>query len=279
MKKVLCVVIAMLLSTLVAFAQDQAVSGSEYVGVFYTGSYDNNGSLRNDVTFRVGGDAVLPIVGSLTLNARSGYEMGPSTKGVAFGKFYLEHASCLGIVSVGYLPRPITLAFRPAPLSADGHSEFSATAVIPGCGTGVRVKETLFDGGLTAMIGAYYLAPSQSVEWNASTHYKFGSIDLRAAGYASRVRKGVGVGVLTPNASLITFTTSDSLFTSLLSMSTTAGEPYVNVNYNRNSNSFSSLEFGITKTYRMPYAGAQMLVGIGYEYRAKVINTYIQLFL
>lgn len=261
------------------FAQDSAVVASRYAGAFYIGSYDKDGTVKNDITVRAGGCATLPMFERVVLSAQAGYETRLSGEWVAFGKFCFERKSSLVDVGVGYMPRPITLAMRPAPLSAGGHFEPPALAAMPAAGTGAYLAKQFASGWPTVMLSTYYLASSQSVEWNGSVQGTFGSVELRAAGYASRIRKGIAANVVIRRASFTVFTTSDSVFTALLVMPTAVFDPYVNVNYSRARHDFDHLEIGLTKVYQLPYGGAQMLIGIGYQYHSKLLNTYVQLFL
>ncbi len=260
---------------------DSAIVASKYVGAFYIGSYDPNGVLKNDVTVRIGGDAVLPIYEYMTLNTRAGYDICESTgKAMAFGKFFLERKSPVVDAAMGFMPRPITFAFRPAPLSADGHFEPPALAAIPGCNTGAYVAKQIGDEGPSLMAGPYYLASSRSVEWNASARQNIdSSLEIRVAGFSSRIRKGVAVGIHIGEASITGFTTSDSVLTALLVVPTPIATPYFNVNYSRARHDYDNFEIGIVKTYCLPYGGAKMLVGIGYQFNTRFLNTYVQLYL
>ncbi len=280
MKTTLSILAAVICCFNVLIAQDSAIIATKYVGAFYIGSYDPNGVLKNDVTFRIGGDAILPVYEHMTLNVRAGYDVCQSSgKQMAFGKFFFERESSFVDGAIGFMPRPITFAFRPAPLSADGHFEPPALAAMPGCNTGAYVAKKIGDDGPAIMAGTYYLAPSRSVEWNASAKQKIGSLEIRIAGYASRVQKGVAAGIHIGEASLTGFTTSDSIFTALLVVPTSVITPYLNVNYSRARHDYDHLEIGVVKTYCLPYGGAQMLVGVGYQYHSKLLNTYVQLYL
>ena len=258
--------------------QDSAIKFSKYLGVFGIDSYDAKCARTNDVTLRIGGDAVLPFFERITLNTRAGYETGPTEKGCVFGKFYFERKSSLVNIDVGYMPRPIACIMRPAPLSADGHFEPPALSAMPGTETGAYIGRKLWDNGPDAMIGAFYLAPSKSIEGNASLDQKLGSFDISIACFASRnTRSGCVVNVKAQKVSLTAFATSDSVATGLLCWEMKFFTFYANANMNSNNNSFSRLEFGIVKTFIMPY-GMKMLVGAGYLQNSRTVNFYVQLY-
>jgi hypothetical protein len=136
MKTKLLIFIVFISSATIFAQQDSAIKFTKYIGTLYVGSYDSKEVRTNDVTLRLGGDAVLPLFEHITLNARAGYETGSTTKGCAFGKFYFERKSSLINIGVGLMPRPIALIMRPSPLSADGHFEPPALSAMPGVETG-----------------------------------------------------------------------------------------------------------------------------------------------
>lgn len=281
MKRMFLVFCLFVFPLAMAVAQkDSAIQFSKYLGVFGINSYDSKGARTNDVTLQLGGTAVLPILERITLNTWAGYEAGPTTNGQVFGKFCFERKSSLINVDIGYMPRPIACIMRPAPLSADGHFEPPALSAIPGTETGGSIGRKLWDNGPDATIGAFYLAPSKSVEYNASLGQKLGIFDLSVACFASRdTRSGIAGRIKVERISLTAFTTKDSVATGLLCWEMKAFTFYANMNYNRNHDSFSNLEFGVVKTFTMPYDGMKMLVGAGYQQPTKSVNLYVQLYL
>lgn len=269
--------------TAVLAQQDTAIKFSKYVGTFYTGSYDNEGVQTKDITFRIGGDAVLPVFERVTLNTWLGYEAGPATKGCSFGKFFFERKSPVINAGLGYMPRPIAIKMKPHPLSADGHFCPPALQAIPALETGACVGRKLWNEGPELIMGVFYLAPSQSTdraaEWNVSLDQDFGLFNVIVAGYTSPVRSGIAAKVKTEDLSLTMFATNDSVFTAHACYQTRFGDPYVNMNYNRSARSFDDLQFGLTKTFSMPYFGAKMLIGAAYWQHNKSTAIFLQLYL
>lgn len=258
--------------------QDSAISYSKYIGVLYTGSYDSDGIISHNATFRLGGDAVLPVIEQITLSARAGYDVGSSGKGAAFGKMFFERKSSVVDIAVGYALRPIGAAMRPAPLTGDGHFEPPSLAVMPASGTGLRLGKQLWNNGPSVMAGLFYLAPSRSGEWNLSVRQKAGSVEFLAAGYTSRIRSGIAAKVATDYATVTAFTTSDSLFTGLIVVPTKVCDPFVTVNYDRNTHRPLNLEVGWTKVFALR-DGFHALVGMGYQQHSRLLNMYVQMYL
>ncbi|MFA5155318.1 MAG: hypothetical protein WC453_02690 [Patescibacteria group bacterium] len=271
--------IALAIFTSNSLAQtDSAITASKYLGVLYTGTYDQDTNLKNNVSLRLGSDAVLPIMDQLNLNVRGGYETGTGGNS-AFGKFYLEWSPEFLKCYLGYAPRPITLVFKPAPLSADGQLGRSALKPIPGSNLGAYAAKEIIPGKLSLMAGSYFLAPSKSVEWDGSIKYKPGAIEFLLSGYTSRINRGLAVGFKTAAISVTGFTTSDSLWTAWLNVKTKVLNPYVSITYNRNRHKYGQIELGWDKIFSLPYGGAKVRAGMSYECQAKLLNTFVQMFL
>lgn len=276
MKKVTIYFLVILSLTTLAFGQDSStVVLKNYAGVFYIGSFSANGMPNSFSTGRVGSDATLPLQENLTLNTWVGYEIGSDGSGSAFGKFFVEYAHSSYAFRLGYQPRPIARAMRPAPLTPQGQFEPPAVAAIPGAATGVTLQKQL-EHGLDVNVGSFYLPQSKSVEWNISLTQKLvQGAGFSLAGYASRVQKGIGLFVWTEWLNLKGFATDGSTVTGFIETPTTFCAPYLNLIYDRSGNVFQSLECGLTKVYRTALPNTEVLVGIGYQPKNETVACHI----
>lgn len=253
------------------------VNAYRYVGVLYTGSFQQGGNITHDATLRFGGEATVALDSEIGLTGLAGYETGVAGKGIAFGKINLGWQTPIVMIKAGYMPRPITLAMRPAPFTPNGQFEPPALSAMPGGGLGFSMKREISHNLGHFTVGMFYLTPSRLIEWNAAYGVNANPFEFNVAGFASEARKGIAVKASAWKSSCTVFSTSDSVFTGLLAIGTSIVDPYLNANYHRSARKFDKLEVGWTKTYALSSINALMLIGMGYQHHTRGVNAYVRM--
>lgn len=274
-------VLGLLLTVTFSFTLGQQLDSlkvtSWYVGGLYTGSVNSNWKNSTDASIRAGGDMIAPLIAGIDLEARAGYDFSPSAKTV-FGKFYIsKNVEEIAIVSLGFnVPRPITMLFRLAPITAGGHFEPPSLAAMPGGGTGFRLSQKLEN--LSVIVGGYHLNSNRLMEMNIGLELKTEYGTVKFAGFSSDIRKGIAVGYENKNLTLRYFAADDSITTVFCEYKTKLCDPFITGNFDKVTHSFDHLEFGWTKTLQGPN-GVKALVGMGWQYHTKLTNLYVQIFI
>lgn len=261
--------------TTAVVAQDSLTASIPYLGVLYTGSYDGDGAITHFSSVRLGGKVLAPAIFGTEFQAEAGYDLSP-TKSISFGKFVLRGTTPAGMVSVGWVTRPIAIYMRPTPISAGGHFEPPSLAAMPGSGLGTTLAGTI--GGMAFQAGPYWIPTTKSVEWNAGAKWDAGFFEMRIAGFVGKLRKGFATSFIRKEATLTTFVDSDRNVTGFFEYRAPWFSPYITGNTDGTFENWKHLEIGWTKLYQGPN-GVKALLGMGWQYHTKLVNAYVQIYL
>lgn len=251
----------------IASAQTDSLSiTTTYLGVLYRGSYQTttSGELQQGVTVRGGFAGFVPLGYDTRIDIWVGMDL-PSNSPI--GRFSIARSFGTVQAQLGDMPRPMLVIFRPSPLSRDGQFEASATAVMPGKGTGL----TFSWEGIQA--GPYWVPKRKSLEWNVGIVRSLGPIELQGAGFAGPLQKGVAIGCKSDVGGVKAFWTSDSIRSVLIDANVASYFPYFSLVWNVKTRSPQQWEVGVARAWQSPIC--KCLIRLEYASSGKVVNIFV----